>query len=127
MALLVFAAVAAPSQTSQTTGQTGGSAKNPKQPPAFSASGVQGTTAPTGYSTGISSEETSAVSKGVNDLNYELLSGFAPDWRVEDCSRESELISGKGRPEGLRSQLYARSFLSGARRLYPKRGVSRVG
>ena len=92
MALLVFAAVAAPSQTSQTTGQTGGSAKNPKQPPAFSASGVQGATAPTGYSTGISSEETSAVSKGVNDLNHELLSGFVPDWRVEDCSRESELI-----------------------------------
>lgn len=92
MVFFVFAAVAAPSQTSQTTGQNTGSAKNPKQPPAFSASGVQGSTAPSGYSTGISSEETSAVSKGVNDLNHELLSGFVPDSHVEDCSRESGLI-----------------------------------
>ena len=92
MMLLVFAAVAAPSQTSQTNGQSEGSAKNPKQPPAFSASGVQGSTAPSGYSTGVSSEEAAAVSKGVNDLNHELLSGFLPDWHVEDCSHEPELV-----------------------------------
>ena len=92
MMLVVFAAVAAPSQTSQTNGQSGGSAKNSKQPPAFSASGVQGSTAPSGYSTGVSSEEAAAVSKGVDDLNHELLSGFVPDWHVEDCSRESELV-----------------------------------
>jgi Tfp pilus assembly protein PilF len=92
MMLVVFGAVAAASQTGQTNGQSERSAKNPKKPPAFSASGVQGTTAPSGYSTGVSNEEAAAVSKGVDDLNHELLSGFVPDWHVEDCSRESELV-----------------------------------
>ena len=93
MMLVVFGAVAAASQTGQTNGQSEGSAKNPKQPPAFSASGVQGNTSPSGYSTGVSNEEAAAVGKGVDDLNHELLSGFVPDWHVEDCSRESGLVT----------------------------------
>ncbi len=92
MMLVVFGAVAAASETGQTNGQSEGSAKKPKQPPAFNASGVQGNTAPSGYSTGVSNEEAAAVSKGIDDLNHELLSGFVPDWHVEDCSRESELV-----------------------------------
>ena len=43
--------------------------------------------------------------------SHEFLSGFAPDWRVEDCSRESELIkAAKADPKAYRSQLYARTF-----------------
>jgi len=92
LVLLVFAAVAARSQTGTTTGQSAPSAKEPKQPPAFSAAGVQGSTAPSGYSTGIGREDTSAISKGIDDLNHELLSGFVSDWHLVDCSREPELI-----------------------------------
>ena len=75
--------------------QQGPSAKPaPSQgkPPSFSAAGVQGTTAPSGYSTGISQEETSAVSQGVGNLTPELLAGYVPNWPRQSCRAETELL-----------------------------------
>jgi tetratricopeptide (TPR) repeat protein len=84
--LLVFVASCAHAQTTESSGQ------NPKQPPAFSPAGVQGSTAPAGYSTGLSREETSEVSQGFHDLNHEPLSSFVPDRFETDCRREPELV-----------------------------------
>jgi Tfp pilus assembly protein PilF len=69
-------------------------AKSPSQgkPPSFSAAGVQGTTAPSGYSTGVSQAETSAVSSGVSSLTPELLAGYVPNWPRQSCSAQTELL-----------------------------------
>ncbi len=88
-----FAASVALAQTSPaTTSQNPAPSKDSRQPPAFSAAGVQGSTSPSGYSTGISREEDSAVSEGVNTLSHELLSGYVSNWPRQSCSRESELL-----------------------------------
>jgi tetratricopeptide (TPR) repeat protein len=91
---MAFAASAATlAQTSQTTtSQNPAPSKDSRQPPAFSAAGVQGSTSPSGYSTGISREENSAVSQGVNALGHELLSGYVSNWLPQSCSLESELV-----------------------------------
>ena len=64
-----------------------------KKPPAFSPSGVQGSTAPSGYSTGISREETSAAKQGVSGLAPELLKTYIADWHSQSCSLEPELLA----------------------------------
>src|ERR1700760_3750912 len=63
------------------------------KPPSFSAAGVQGTTAPSGYSTGISQAETSAGSDGVGRLTPELLAASVPNWPRQSCSAQTELLS----------------------------------
>jgi tetratricopeptide (TPR) repeat protein len=89
----VLAASVALAQTSEaTTSQNPVPSKDSRQPPAFSAAGVQGSTAPSGYSTGISREENSAASEGVNILSHELLSGYVLNWSPQSCSLESELL-----------------------------------
>lgn len=60
--------------------------------PSFSAASVQGTTAPSGYSTGITREETSMVNQGVNSLTPELLAGYVPNWPRQNCRVEGELL-----------------------------------
>jgi len=90
---MAFATSVALAQTSQdTTSQNPAPPKDSRQPPAFSAAGVQGSTSPSGYSTGISREEVSAVNEGVNTLSHELLSGYVSNWPAQSCSRESELL-----------------------------------
>lgn len=94
--VLVLASVAAYAQTGNSSPNSDVSAEKAagqgKQPPAFSAAGVQGSTAPSGYSSGLAREETSAVMKGVSDLNDGLFSGFVPQEHVEDCARAPALI-----------------------------------
>lgn len=91
--LAIFLLLAAATVRSQTSDpRNAGPAKEPKQPPAFSAAGIQGSTAPSGYSSGVSREEISSVSKGVNDLNHELFSGLVPAGNVANCSREPDLV-----------------------------------
>ena len=62
------------------------------KPPIFTAAGIEGTTAPTGYSTGLSREETSVVMHSVDNLDHELLSGFVPEQGAQNCSQEPELL-----------------------------------
>jgi len=89
----VFAAPFALAQTSQpTNSQNPAPPRESKPPPAFSAAGVQGSTAPSGYSTGISHEENSALSEGVNTLSRELLSGYVANWPSQGCSLEPALL-----------------------------------
>ena len=88
-----LAAFAMHAQMSQTTAsQNPAPSKNSKPPPAFSAAGAHGSTSPSGYSTGISIEENSAVSQGVNALGRELLSGYIPNGFPQSCSLEPELV-----------------------------------
>jgi tetratricopeptide (TPR) repeat protein len=60
--------------------------------PSFTAAGVEGSTAPSGYSTGISREETSAVSQGVNSLAPELVTGYVSEWPSQNCRNEADLL-----------------------------------
>lgn len=100
--LLVLASASAYPQSSESSPQATAPAKGSvpaakshdqgKQPPAFSASGIHGSTAPSGYSTGLGREETSVVMKGVGDLDQDLFSGYLPPERVEDCAREPALM-----------------------------------
>ena len=121
-------------QASQdTTSQSPTPPRDSKQPPAFSAAGVQGSTSPSGYSTGISREEDSAVSEGVNTLRHELLAGYVSNWPEQSCSRESELLKAtQANPQGYDANLslglfylehgeFSRSvlYLESARRLNP--------
>jgi tetratricopeptide (TPR) repeat protein len=62
------------------------------QPPVFSAAGVEGTIAPPGYSTGLSSEETSNVMQSVNSLDRDVLAGILPVQRAANCDREPQLL-----------------------------------
>lgn len=86
------ASVALAQANQDTTSQNPAPPKDSRQPPAFSAAGVQGSTSPSGYSTGIRREENSALSEGVNTLSHELLSGYVSNWPLKSCSLESELL-----------------------------------
>jgi tetratricopeptide (TPR) repeat protein len=61
-------------------------------PPVFSAAGVEGTIAPPGYSTGLSSEETSNVMQSVNSLDRDVLAGILPAQGAANCDREAQLL-----------------------------------
>ena len=71
-------------QTSQTESPT------QKSAPAFSPSGVRGATAPSGYSSGLSSEETAHVRAAVDALEPGLFATV--DAIPSDCSQESGLL-----------------------------------
>ena len=62
-----------------------------KRPLEFSPSGIRGTIAPSGYSTGLGSEETAQVARGVSKLGTDSFASFVPDAGVVDCARESIL------------------------------------
>jgi tetratricopeptide (TPR) repeat protein len=81
------------SATDATDVSTSGSkAGSDRRPPAFTAAGVQGTIAPSGYSTGLSGEETSQVMDRVGGLDHEVLSALAPGGGVPDCKKEADLL-----------------------------------
>jgi Flp pilus assembly protein TadD len=93
--LLAWFALASSScraQAGSTSGQAPSSAKDSKPPPAFSAAGVQGSTAPSGYSSGLTREETATIKRKVGDLDQELLVGLMPAASVQACSVESSLM-----------------------------------
>ncbi len=72
-----------------------------RKPPVFSPAGIQGTIAPSGYSTGLSQEETSQVMDRVGDLDLEVLSAFAPPQSPTDCGDEPRLLAAvHANPEG---------------------------
>lgn len=62
-------------------------------PPAFIPSGVHGTIAPSGYSTGLSSEETAQVLNRVNDLDADLDSAYLPVGTDVGCGKEADLVA----------------------------------
>jgi tetratricopeptide (TPR) repeat protein len=88
---IVMSVTTALAQTAQTDPLTKPAPPQGK-PPSFSAAGVQGSTAPSGYSTGITREETSAVNQGVNSLAPQLLAGYVPNWPRQSCHVEAELL-----------------------------------
>ena len=64
-----------------------------KRPPTFSPAGIQGTIAPSGYSAGVSREETSQVMDRIGGLDHEVLSVFAPGEGIADCNQETDLLT----------------------------------
>jgi tetratricopeptide (TPR) repeat protein len=66
--------------------------KRAKQPLAFTPAGVRGTIAPSGYSTGLSSEETAQVNHNVSELGTDLLYSLLPTGTAAECSHEPELL-----------------------------------
>lgn len=62
-----------------------------QQPLVFAPSGVRGTIAPSGYSTGLSSEETAQVNHNVSELRTDPLSSFAFVGSAGECSQEHAL------------------------------------
>jgi tetratricopeptide (TPR) repeat protein len=62
------------------------------QGPSLGAAGAEGTTAPAGYSTGLSSQETSAVLDDVDSLDREVLKGNVAGANIPKCDREPELL-----------------------------------
>jgi tetratricopeptide (TPR) repeat protein len=98
---LLVSALPARSQTAQPSEDTTQPDRDTRtrQPPAFSAAGVQGTTAPAGYSSGLSREEMSAAMTRVVDLNQQMLAGLLPDAPAENCQSEPDLLrSAKAAP-----------------------------
>lgn len=80
--------------------------------PAFSPAGIEGTIAPSGYSTGLSVEETSQVMDRVGDFNGDLLAGFAPP--AVDCDQEPQLRNAvQANPEGFGPNSAMGSFYLG--------------
>ena len=78
-----------------TTPENGGDAnlqKESRQTPAFSPAGVRGTTAPSGYSTGLSSEETSQVNHSLNQLGIEIFAALVPEASAISCNQEPTLL-----------------------------------
>jgi Flp pilus assembly protein TadD len=63
-----------------------------KPTPTFSAAGIQGTTAPSGYSAAASTEETSQVMDRVDGLDQEILSALPPGASPADCNKEADLL-----------------------------------
>src|SRR5215469_10097548 len=63
-----------------------------RQTPAFSPAGVRGTTAPSGYSTGLSSEETAQVNHTLNQLGSEILAALVPEASAISCNQEPVLV-----------------------------------
>lgn len=90
---LVLSATTALAQTPSANPSTGPDHPQNTKPPSFSAAGVQGSTAPSGYSTGITREETSAVSQGVSGLTPELLKGYVANWPSQSCRMEPDLLA----------------------------------
>jgi tetratricopeptide (TPR) repeat protein len=64
-----------------------------KGPPTFSPAGVQGTTAPSGYSAGLSQEEATHVMDRVDSLRDEVLSALPPGEVIADCNQEADLLT----------------------------------
>ena len=62
-----------------------------KSPPAFRPAGVRGKTAPTGYSSAQSEEETARVNASANALEITVFHAL-PDGALLDCSQESVLV-----------------------------------
>jgi Flp pilus assembly protein TadD len=62
-------------------------------PPAFTPAGMHGTIAPSGYSTGLSSEEAAQVLNHVNDLTANLISTYLPGAADIGCDKEVELTA----------------------------------
>lgn len=63
-----------------------------KAPLTFSPSGVQGNIAPSGYSTGLSSEETSRVRAHADQLEPSLFASLASAGASVDCGKEPALL-----------------------------------
>lgn len=83
------------------TSRSGNTDTTGRKPPVFSPAGIQGTIAPSGYSTGLSQEETSQVMDRVGDLDFEDLSAFTPPQSQADCGREPDLLAAvHANPEG---------------------------
>ena len=78
-----------PLQTGQVESRTGNPV--PGSPPAFTAAGVRGTIAPSGYASGLSSEETFQVQATANALEATFFSRLIDGARV-DCNQESILL-----------------------------------
>jgi tetratricopeptide (TPR) repeat protein len=62
-----------------------------KSPPAFSPAGVRGTTAPSGYSSGLSAEETANIRSSADALQTTLFNTLTGGVQV-DCSQEPVLL-----------------------------------
>jgi Flp pilus assembly protein TadD len=60
--------------------------------PSFRTSGVEGTTAPSGYSAGASAEDAALVAAGVSKLEDVGLSLIPPFETILDCNQESDLL-----------------------------------
>ena len=74
--------------------------KDSKQPLAFSPAGIRGTIAPSGYSTGLSSEETAQVTHNLSDLGSGLLASLIPAASVLGCDQEPGLLRAvQGNPQ----------------------------
>ena len=73
-------------------------------PPSFRTAGVEGTTAPSGYSAGASAEDAALVMTGVSRLEDGGLSLIPPAETVRDCNQESDLLkAAQARPESFDS------------------------
>jgi Flp pilus assembly protein TadD len=72
--------------------ESGSIASAAKATPTFSAAGIQGTTAPSGYSAAASAEEASQVMDRVDGLDEEILSEFPPGESLADCDKEADLL-----------------------------------
>lgn len=78
--------------------------KEAKPPLAFSPAGIRGTIAPSGYSTGLSSEETAQVNRNVSEMGADLLSSFLPSGSAAECGQEPALLRAVERdPQGYRA------------------------
>lgn len=60
--------------------------------PSFSSAGVRGTIAPSGYSTGLSSEEAARVTQNVRQLRGSSLDALLPHQGVAACDQEPVLL-----------------------------------
>jgi Flp pilus assembly protein TadD len=72
--------------------ESGSIASAAKSTPTFSAAGIQGTTAPSGYSAAASAEEASQVMDRIDGLDEEILSEFPPGESLADCNKEADLL-----------------------------------
>ncbi len=64
-----------------------------QRPPSFTAAGMHGTIAPSGYSTGLSGEDVAQVIHRVSDRGVDLAPAYVPSQTDTDCGEEADLLA----------------------------------
>ena len=73
--------------------------RDSKPPLSFSPAGIRGTIAPSGYSTGLSSEETARASRNVIAIGNDFLASLVTAADAPGCDREPDLLrAAQGKP-----------------------------
>lgn len=71
-----------------------------RHPPSFQFAGIQGTTAPSGYSAGVTAEENAQVMGSVRGLAGQVQISRVPEGQIPNCEEARELLNGSGQGQG---------------------------